>query len=75
MSAWLFEPAREDVREPIVFVHRGTDVLHLLFNKYKLMLLLLGARFVFSLACEGAELLVCLPPNPAEFLTLFIRVR
>lgn len=58
------------MREPIVFVYRGTDVLHLLFNKHKLMLLLLGAHFVFSLACEGTKLLACLPPHPIEFLSL-----
>lgn len=56
--------------EPVVFVHRGTDVLHLLFNKYKFILLLLDERFVFPLVCEGTKLLVCLPPNPVEFLIL-----
>lgn len=66
----LFEPARAEMREPVGFVHRGTDVLHLLFNKYKFILLLLGERFVFSVACEGTKLLVCLPPNPVEFLIL-----
>lgn len=67
MSAWLFEPAQTKMREPIVFVHRGTDVLHLLFKKDKLILLLLGECFVFSLVCEGVKLLVCLLPNPVEF--------
>lgn len=56
--------------EPVVFVHRGTDVLHLLFNKYKFILLLLDEHFVFSLVCEGTKLLVCLPPNAVEFLIL-----